>query len=185
MEGHPGRRASSPWTSGSPTTSTRPSAVLRTMAASTPGRGRPIEPGRISRAGKLAIMIPPVSVCHQLSWKGRPKVSCPQMTASGLSGSPTLARKRRAGNLCVRARSAPAFINIRIAVGAVYQTLTRCASRTWYQRGASKSPSSTTLVTPLVSGAMSPYEVPVTQPGSAVHQNTSSEWRSRASFPVM
>ena len=27
------------------------------------------------------------------------------------------------------------------------------------------------LVTPCVSGAMIPYEVPVTQPGSAVHQN--------------
>ena len=35
-------------------------------------------------------MIPPVSVCHQLSWIGSPKASLPQRTASGLSGSPTL-----------------------------------------------------------------------------------------------
>ena len=35
--------------------------------------------------------MPPVSVCHQLSWNGLPKASTPQTTASGLSGSPTLA----------------------------------------------------------------------------------------------
>ena len=40
------------------------------------------------------------------------------------------------------------------------------------------------LVTPLVSGAMIPYDVPVTQPGSAVHQKTSSGWRSRTRRPV-
>jgi hypothetical protein len=39
-------------------------------------------------------------------------------------------------------------------------------------------------VTPFVSGAMMPYEVPVTHPGSAVHQYTSSGWRSSTSFPV-
>ena len=31
---------------------------------------------------------------------------------------------------------------------------------------------------------MMPYDVPVTQPGSAVHQKTSSGWRSSASAPV-
>ena len=45
-------------------------------------------------AAKLAIMMPPVSVCHQLSWNGWPNASSPQTTASGLRGSPTLARKR-------------------------------------------------------------------------------------------
>src|SRR3972149_844670 len=74
---------------------------------------------------------------------------------------------------------------MRIAVGAVYQTETFCSWRMRYQRSASKSPSSTTLVTPLVKGAMMPYEVPVTQPGSAVHQKTSSGWRSSASLPVI
>ena len=41
-----------------------------------------------------------------------------------------------------------------------------------YQRSASKSASSTMLVTPSTNGAMMPYEVPVTQPGSAVHQKS-------------
>ena len=44
--------------------------VRRTIAASTPGSGLPIEPGLTSIAAKLAIMMPPVSVCHQLSWNG-------------------------------------------------------------------------------------------------------------------
>ena len=38
-----------------------------TMAASTPGTGRPMEPGRTRDARKLAIMMAPVSVCHQVS----------------------------------------------------------------------------------------------------------------------
>ena len=62
----------------------------------TPGSGRPIEPGLISIAAKLLIMIAPVSVCHQLSWMGRPSACWPQTTASGLSGSPTLAMNRSA-----------------------------------------------------------------------------------------
>jgi len=130
-------------------------------------------------------MIPPVSVCHQLSWKGRPKASSPQTTPAGCSGSPTLARKRSAGKSCSRTSSTPAFIIIRIAVGAVYQTETRCSSRIEYQRCASNSPSSAIIVTPFESGEMIPYEVPVTQPGSAVHQKMSPAWRSSASFPVM
>ena len=43
--------------------------------------------------------MPPVSVCHQLSWNGLPKASTPQTTASGLSGSPTLAMKRSSGQV--------------------------------------------------------------------------------------
>ena len=128
----------------------------------------------MSIAAKLATMMPPVSVCHQLSWNGRSNASTPQRTASGLSGSPTLARNRSAGSRRSRARSSPAFIIIRIAVGAVYQTLTRSRARISYQRTASKSLSSTTLVMPSESGATMPYEVPVTHPGSAVHQYTSS-----------
>ncbi len=45
---------------------------------------------------------------------------------------------------------------MRTAVGAVYQTLTRSRSRMAYQRSASKSASSTMIVTPLVSGEMMP-----------------------------
>ncbi len=119
-------------------------------------------------------MIAPVSVCHQVSCTGLPKASWPQTTTSGLSGSPTLATWRRADRSCPRACSAPARISMRSAVGAVYQTVTRCSSRIVYQRSASNSSSSTMLVTPHVSGATIPYDVPVTQPGSAVHQNTSS-----------
>ncbi len=45
---------------------------------------------------------------------------------------------------------------MRIAVGAVYQTVTRSASSTPYQVCASNSASTTRLVTPLQSGAMIP-----------------------------
>ena len=62
-----GLSASSPSTSGSSMTDTVPSSSRRTTYASTPGSGRPIEPGLMSNAGVLAIMMPPVSVCHQLS----------------------------------------------------------------------------------------------------------------------
>ena len=72
-------------------------------------------------------MIPPVSVCHQLSWNGLPKASTPQTTASGLSGSPTLAIKRKLERSnCPGDVRRPAFISMRMAVGAVYQTETFC-----------------------------------------------------------
>ena len=100
--------------------------------------------------------MPPVSVCHQLSWNGSPKASRPHTTASGFSGSPTLAMKRSADRLRPRTASEPSFIIMRIAVGAVYQTLTRSCSSTEYQVVASNSASTTTLVTPATSGAMIP-----------------------------
>ena len=111
----------------------------------------------MSQPARLAIMIAPVSVCHQLSWTGRPRTSRPHDTTSGLSGSPTLATNRSARQVA-RARRGPrpARISIRSAVGAVYQTVTPASSRTRYQRSASNSPSSTTLVTPWASGAMTP-----------------------------
>ncbi len=121
-----------------------------------PGIGLPIDPGRISQPAKLAIMIPPVSLCHQLSWIGWPSVSAPHTTASGLSGSPTLPTKRSELRSCAVATSAPARMSMRTAVGAVYQTSTRSSSITEYQRSASNSPSSMMLVTPQVSGAMIP-----------------------------
>ncbi|MCY1549347.1 hypothetical protein D9M68_855100 [compost metagenome] len=52
--------------------------------------------------------------------------------------------------------SAPSFIIMRMAVGAVYQMLTRSRSSTPYQVWASNSASTTTLVTPQTSGAMMP-----------------------------
>jgi hypothetical protein len=74
------------------------------------------------------------------------------------------------GEIERRTRSRPSFISSRIAVGAEYQTVTRCFSMNWYQRSALKPASSTTCVTPFAQGPMMPYEVPVTQPGSALHQ---------------
>jgi hypothetical protein len=48
-----------------------------------------------AQPARLTIMIPPVSVCHQLSWTGTPSASWPHATTSALSGSATLATKRR------------------------------------------------------------------------------------------
>ena len=64
----------------------------------------------------------------------------------------------------------PSRINRRIAVGAEYQTVTRCASMKRYHPRALKPASSTTCVVPFDHGPMMPYEVPVTHPGSALHQ---------------
>ncbi len=121
-----------------------------------PGTGLPMEPGCTSQARKLAIMMPPVSVCHQLSWIVRPSSCRPHTTASGLSGSPTLATKRSADRSTPACAAGPAFMSMRMAVGAVYQTLTACSASVVYQRRASNSPSSTIIVTPWVSGAMTP-----------------------------
>ena len=100
--------------------------------------------------------MPPVSVCHQLSWNGLPKASALHTTASGLSGSPTLAISRSLDRSNRLAISVPTFISMRIAVGAVYQTVTFCCCRMRYQRSASNSAWSTIMVAPLVSGEMMP-----------------------------
>ena len=94
-----------------------------------PGSGRPIEPGRISIAAKLAIMIPPVSVCHQLSWIGRPNASMPHTTASGLSGSPTLATKRSADERPPTHRLRAALHHHAHRGRRVYQTVTLLAGQ--------------------------------------------------------
>ena len=112
----------------------------------------------------------PVSVCQKVSWNGRPNASRDQMTASALSGSPTLQRCRSEERSCARATAVPSRISRRIAVGAEYQTVTRCFSMNSYQRSALKPESSTAWVAPFDHGPMIPYEVPVTQPGSALHQ---------------
>ena len=57
-----------------------------------------------------------------------------------------------------------------MAVGAEYQTLIRRFSMKPYQRSAPKPESRTACVTPFDQGPMIPYDVPVTQPGSALHQ---------------
>ena len=103
--------------------------VRRTIAASTPGNGRPIEPGRISIDAKFAIMMPPVSVCHQLSWNGWPKRVDAPHHGFRIQRLADAAEKAQATQIVRRASGAPAFINMRIAVGAVYQTVTRSSLR--------------------------------------------------------
>ena len=80
----------------------------------------------------------------------------PHTTASALSGSPTLAMKRSSGYARVRASGVPAFISMRIAVGAVYQTLTFSRESSSYQRSGSNSSRSTIIVTPRVRGPIRP-----------------------------
>ena len=86
-------------------------------------------------------MIAPVSVCHQLSWNAWPMASLPHTTASGFSGSPTLAVNRRVERSYLLGISSPAFMSILIAVGAVYQTETLCFWICSYQALARKPPS--------------------------------------------
>src|SRR6478609_3922137 len=84
-------------------------------------------------------------------------------------------------------------MNARIAVGAVYRMVTPCFSHSSQKRslsGQSGAPSYITHVAPLARGPYTRYEWPVTQPTSAVHQNTSSSRRSNticvvAVTPVM
>jgi hypothetical protein len=110
-------------------------------------------------------MIPPVSVCHQLSWMGSPSASWPQTTASGFSGSPTLATNRRADRSRPSRRARPGPHQHPDRGRRRVPDGDRCSSRIRYQRSASNSASSTIIVTPCVSGATIPYEVPVTHPG--------------------
>ena len=88
-----------------------------------PGNGRVAEPGLVGVApGSGVIMMPPVSVCHQVSTIGQrsPPISRRyQIQASGLIGSPTVPSRRRRSRPCLRGHSPPHFMKVRIAVGAV------------------------------------------------------------------
>ena len=63
------------------------------------------------------------------------------MTASGLSGSPTEQVWRSVERSYRLGTSSPAFISMRMAVGAVYQTVTPYFWITWYHALARKPPS--------------------------------------------
>src|SRR5678815_110473 len=93
-----------------------------------PKKGRVPEPGLVGVApGSGVIMIPPVSVCHQVSTIGHrfpPMTSLYQIHASGLIGSPTVPSNRSELKLCFLGHSTPHFIKARIAVGAVYKMVT-------------------------------------------------------------
>ncbi len=88
-----------------------------------PGSGKVAEPGLVVVIpGSGLIMIAPVSVCHQVSTIGqRPPPMCSwyQIQASGLIGSPTLPSSRSEDMSCDAGYSAPHFMKVRIAVGAV------------------------------------------------------------------
>ncbi|CAM5488257.1 hypothetical protein STENM327S_09069 [Streptomyces tendae] len=124
-----------------------------------PGSGRWAEPGLAwVTPGSGLIIIEPVSVCHQVSTTG--VVSAPmflryQIHASGLIGSPTEPRTRREDRSNFAGMSSPHFMNVRIAVGAVYRIVTPyfCTisqNRPWC--GVSGVPSYMTCVAPLASG---------------------------------
>src|ERR1700758_73499 len=73
------------------------------------------------------IMIPPVSVCHQVSTIGHclwPTFSSNQCHASSLIGSPTEPNFFNELRSLLFTASVPKLINERIAVGAVYNMLT-------------------------------------------------------------
>ncbi len=88
-----------------------------------PGNGRVHEPGFVGIApGSGVIMMPPVSVCHQVSTIGQrspPMTRWYHIHASGLIGSPTVPRRRRLERSCFSGHSSPHLMKARIAVGAV------------------------------------------------------------------
>jgi hypothetical protein len=72
--------------------------------------------------GSGLIMMPPVSVCHQVSTMGqRPPPMCSwyHIHASGLIGSPTDPSNCSDDKSCLAGSSAPHFMKVRMAVGAV------------------------------------------------------------------
>ncbi len=157
-----------------------------------PGSGVCAEPGLVAvTPGSGEIIIAPVSVCHQVSTIG--VLSAPmclryQIHASGLIGSPTEPSTRRLLRSNFAGMSSPHFMNVRMAVGAVYRIVTPyfCTisqKRPWC--GVSGVPSYMTCVAPFASGPYTMYECPVTQPTSAVHQYTSvSGLRSKTAWWV-
>jgi len=88
-----------------------------------PGSGRIAEPGLVAvTPGSGAIMIAPVSVCHQVSTIGQrspPMCSRYHIQASGLIGSPTLPSTRSDDRSNFSGIWLPHFMKVRIRVGAV------------------------------------------------------------------
>ena len=128
-------------------------------------------------------MIAPVSVCHQLSWTGRPeRLAAPQTHGLGVERLADAGDEPQRGQVVARrpARARPHQHPDRRRRRVPDGDLAARPAAA-YQRRASNSP----VVDQhrrrrWVSGAMMPYDVPVTQPGSAVHQKTSSGRRSSA-----
>src|SRR3954471_21571864 len=124
-----------------------------------PKKGRVAVPGFVGVApGSGVIMMAPVSVCHHVSTTGQrppPMTSWYHIHASGLIGSPTDPRSRREDRSRRAGHSVPHRMNARIAVGAVYRTVTPYCSINPQNRsfaGQSGAPSYITTVAPFASG---------------------------------
>ena len=94
-----------------------------TTAALMPGSGLPAAPGLAAiTPGSVVIMMPPVSVCHQVSTIGQrspPITLWYQSQAFGLIGSPTEPSSRSLERSWRSGYSMPHFMQARMAVGAV------------------------------------------------------------------
>ncbi len=93
-----------------------------------PGSGKVAEPGlSVVAPGSGAIMMAPVSVCHQVSTIGHrppPMWVWYHIHASGLMGSPTDPSSRSEDRSWRSGSWAPHFMKVRMAVGAVYRIVT-------------------------------------------------------------
>src|SRR5688572_26073021 len=130
-----------------------------TTSALMPGNGDIAEPGlHAVTPGSGEIIMAPVSVCHQVSTTGQllpPMCSRYHIHASGLIGSPTLPMSRSDDRSNFAGMSSPHFMNVRIAVGAVYRMVTLYLSTSSQKRprcGVSGVPSYMSWVAPLDSG---------------------------------
>src|SRR5690606_41472403 len=112
----------------------------------------------------------PVTVIRHVSWIPSSNTWTPQRTTSGVNGSPADRTWRSVERSYSFTNASPAPISIRKAVGALYQTVTPKSSMALYHPSGEKRPPKITVVVPVSQGAKTPYAVPVTQPGSAVHQ---------------
>src|SRR5277367_1894105 len=108
--------------------SATPSSTLpspSTISGLTLKNGNVADPGLVAMApGSGEIMMPPVSVCHQVSTTGvlfAPIHSRYQIHASGFIGSPTVPSNRSDDRSWRAGYSEPHFMKVRIAVGAVYR----------------------------------------------------------------
>ena len=90
-----------------------------------PGKGKVACVGTAGvTPARLLIMMPPVSVCHQVSMMGqRPLPMCLsyQCHASSLMGSPTVPKTRKELRSLPSMGAVPKVIRLRMAVGAVYR----------------------------------------------------------------
>ena len=104
-----------------PTSTFSPRSFL--ISAAMPGKGRVAEPGMVVvTPGSGAIMMAPVSVCHQVSTTGHfspPMVLWYHIQASGLIGSPTDPMRRSDDRSWPSGHLVPQRMNARMAVGAV------------------------------------------------------------------